>query len=170
MQLIIKELQMKRFSGMVIGLFISAMGISSIAGDVDGAYFYPQRVFTTTMNPVGVQRILLASIERPNSSGTISLVSSDGGDDWGRQQMWIRKCQDAVREKLKDSDSAKFKDVYFIRGRDKIPTTCGQVNSKNSFGAYSGFERFVSMGSADKTFLKSEFKDFHNLWNRFCTK
>jgi len=90
--------------------------------------------------------------------------------DWGRQQQWIRLGKKAVRAKLKDPESAKFKDVYFYQGKDNVPVTCGLVNAKNSFGGYSGFEHFVSAGSVDLTYLESEVKDFGVIWNRLCTK
>ena len=91
-------------------------------------------------------------------------------DDWGKQQQWIRIGKDAIRTKLKDADSAKFKNVYFNRGKDRVPVTCGLVNAKNSFGGYSGFEHFVSAGSVKLTYLESEVKDFRVIWNRLCTK
>jgi len=45
----------------------------------------------------------------------------------------------SVSENLKDPDSAKFKDVGYDTRGDK----CGMVNAKNSFGAYTGFQRFT---------------------------
>lgn len=47
----------------------------------------------------------------------------------------------SMEDRLKDSDSAKFKDVRI----SKDGTTCGLVNAKNSYGAYSGFEPFLAM-------------------------
>ena len=92
-----------------------------------------------------------------------------------QQEKWfgaetIVVAQRAVRASLKDPDSAQFKDVYFFRGKDNIPMTCGQVNSKNSFGGFSGFQHFVSGGSSELTFLENEVKDFYKAWNRYCTK
>lgn len=43
----------------------------------------------------------------------------------------------AVADQLKDPSSAQFKDV-----RRVDDAVCGEVNGKNSFGAYSGFQRF----------------------------
>lgn len=89
-------------------------------------------------------------------------------DEKYREQVWIVVSQDAVRKKLRDPSSAKFSDVYFHRGKDGVPTTCGKVNSKNAYGGYAGFQRFVSAGSAGMTFLEEEVKDFHVLWNKLC--
>ena len=46
--------------------------------------------------------------------------------------------------------------------------TCGEVNSKNSLGGYVGYQRFVSAGKAELTFLEEEAADFSGVWNRFC--
>lgn len=78
------------------------------------------------------------------------------------------KGMQAVRAKLKDPGSAEFKDVYFNRGGDGIPMTCGQVNGKNSFGGRNGYQRFISSGSSELTFLEEEVSDFVIVWNRFC--
>jgi len=83
---------------------------------------------------------------------------------------WIEKGKDSVLTRLKDLKSAEFKDVYFFRGADNVPITCGQVNSKNSFGGFVGFQHFVSAGSPDMTFLQNEVDDFASVWNKFCTK
>lgn len=49
---------------------------------------------------------------------------------------------------LKDPDSAKFRFVRLAKLEDAIDKTtnsivCGQINSKNGFGAYTGFNRFI---------------------------
>jgi len=91
-------------------------------------------------------------------------------DNEVKEIVWVEKGKDAVKARLKDSDSAQFKDVYFFRGKDNIPMTCGQVNSKNSFGGFAGFQHFVSGGSSELTFLETEVEDFAKVWNRLCTK
>lgn len=47
----------------------------------------------------------------------------------------------AVYEGLKDPDSANFKNIKI----DKDGFFCGDVNSKNSFGGYTGFYKFIGM-------------------------
>lgn len=44
----------------------------------------------------------------------------------------------AIAEQLRDPDSAKYK----YRGAGGL-FVCGEVNAKNSFGAYSGFQTFI---------------------------
>lgn len=84
---------------------------------------------------------------------------------------WIVRGQAAVRAKLKDPDSAQFRNVRFHQGKDGVPMTCGEVNSKNSFGGYGGFQGFVSAGKEDLTFLAEQMdeSEFAKVWNQFCT-
>lgn len=86
----------------------------------------------------------------------------------GRAIGWIRKSKDSVLSRLKDPESAKFRNVYFNIGKEGVPLACGEVNSKNSYGGYTGFTHFVSAGKDELTFLEQGTKDFHKLWNRFC--
>lgn len=81
---------------------------------------------------------------------------------------WMDKGKAMVKVKLKDPGSAQFRSVYFNRGAQNIPVTCGQVNSKNSLGAYGGFQRFVSGGRSDLTFLEEQVSDFDTAWNSLC--
>ena len=50
-----------------------------------------------------------------------------------------KESKDAVLSTLKDPDSAQFQNVKGY---------CGEVNSKNSYGGYVGFKRYVAMDSA----------------------
>lgn len=54
-----------------------------------------------------------------------------------------------VSSMMKDPDSVKFERVKFYpdekpQGKEISGTVCGYVNAKNSFGAYTGFVRFIS--------------------------
>jgi len=44
---------------------------------------------------------------------------------------------------LKDPDSAKFRNVRFVKYNART-VVCGEVNAKNSYGGYVGFENFVA--------------------------
>jgi hypothetical protein len=58
----------------------------------------------------------------------------------------IELSKEAVREKLKDPDSANFRSFSIHRGEEPTDGAfyiCGEVNAKNSYGGYAGFERFL---------------------------
>jgi hypothetical protein len=85
-----------------------------------------------------------------------------------KQDLWVEVGKDAVLQKLKDGESAKFQNVYFNKSAKGVPVTCGEVTSKNSFGAYTGYQKFISAGKPELTFLQEEVEDFHTSWNSFC--
>ncbi|TKI02661.1 hypothetical protein [Martelella alba] len=54
----------------------------------------------------------------------------------------------SVMSALKDPGSADFRNLhYYVKTQNKDGTTvgfvCGEVNAKNSFGAYTGFKKFM---------------------------
>lgn len=66
----------------------------------------------------------------------------------------------ALKAYLKDSDSAE------IRNHKGV---CGEVNSKNSFGGYGGFKRFIA--SSAIVAIEGENMDsseFQNAWDQVC--
>ncbi|MBD1224936.1 hypothetical protein IC789_09150 [Acinetobacter seifertii] len=74
--------------------------------------------------------------------------------------------QQLVRNALKDGDSAKFRNQWEL---------CGEVNAKNSFGAYTGFQRFIA--SKEKIYFENEYNSdsysisaFNQVWNTDCKK
>lgn len=72
----------------------------------------------------------------------------------------------AVVKLLKDPDSAKFKDVFFNETKKGGAVACGQINSKNSFGAYTRFQRFIS--NSKTTYLEEKTKNFVDIWVEVC--
>ncbi|MCV0439289.1 MAG: hypothetical protein K5880_11695 [Hydrogenophaga sp.] len=89
-------------------------------------------------------------------------------EEQSRQWTWVSKGKEAVKQRLKDPDSAQFRNVYFHRGKSGVPVACGQVNAKNSMGGYSGFQRFVSGTTVELTYLEKEVVGFAKVWNELC--
>jgi hypothetical protein len=54
------------------------------------------------------------------------------------------KLRDAFAYHLKDSDSAKFRNIRTKKDKEykNIHVICGDVNAKNQYGAYDGFVPF----------------------------
>ena len=72
------------------------------------------------------------------------------------------KAQESVKALLKDPSSAEFRNMNGM---------CGEVNSKNSFGAYTGFVRFI--GTPDLTIIEGENPQvdqatFNEVWKKMC--
>jgi hypothetical protein len=86
-----------------------------------------------------------------------------------RSVAWIDRAKGAVKQKLKDPGSAEFQRVKFFAQKEKLPPlVCGEVNAKNSLGGKAGFQRFISAGSADLSYLETEMPDFENAWTMMC--
>ena len=49
------------------------------------------------------------------------------------------KAKEAIKYQMKDPESAEFREVRVYPEKNLV---CGEVNAKNSFGAYGGFEPF----------------------------
>ena len=64
------------------------------------------------------------------------------------KEMAIDKGKDMLASTLKDPDSARFQNVFMVEdqviGERHYGYLCGEVNSKNSFGGFTGFHRFVA--------------------------
>lgn len=57
----------------------------------------------------------------------------------------VSKAKSAVSRDFKDPEAAKFRNVGIYKsttGKGGV-SVCGEVNAKNSFGAYVGYKRFV---------------------------
>lgn len=67
-----------------------------------------------------------------------------------------------VEAKLKDPKSAEFRNQ---KGG------CGEVNSKNSFGAYTGFKRFIA-GGENMVYIEGDpilaLGAFEEAWDKVC--
>jgi len=67
-----------------------------------------------------------------------------------------------VRGVLKDPDSATFRNWN---------GPCGEVNSKNSFGGFTGYQRFIA-ASEKLVILENDSglsgEDFQGIWNKAC--
>lgn len=92
--------------------------------------------------------------------------------DVGKQNAWIAASQITIKGRLKDPGSAEFRNVHFYSG-GKTVVACGEVNAKNSFGGYSGYERFVAAGPTELIFLESDLPspaEMNEIWNKLCVK
>lgn len=96
------------------------------------------------------------------------LATSTAFADSQQEFLWVEQGKDSVRAKIRDPDSAQFRGTFFNRNRDGIPFACGEVNAKNAMGGMTGYQRFVSAGTANRTWLEEEVADFHNVWSRAC--
>ncbi|WP_050874214.1 hypothetical protein [Comamonas testosteroni] len=55
-----------------------------------------------------------------------------------------KKVRAALEERLKDAESARVRRLH-VSKVDGTLHLCGEVNAKNSYGAYVGYEKFYGM-------------------------
>lgn len=87
-------------------------------------------------------------------------------DEENKEKLNIVLAEAAVKSQLFDPDSAKFKNQ---KGN------CGEVNSKNKFGGYVGYSRYVFLASDNMVAIESNSSDsiwptsvMNDLWSRHC--
>lgn len=89
----------------------------------------------------------------------------------GISRFVIDKAKKAVRERLKDPESAKFKNVSTHKTPAGGLLVCGNVNSKNSFGGYVGFRPFMYATSGVVILQEDmEKKEFAVAYNGSCAE
>lgn len=86
-----------------------------------------------------------------------------------KEFLWIRANQKILLKKLKDPDSAKFSDE-FVSYKMGGPVVCGKVNSKNSFGGFTGPKHYIGGGDTVGVFTEEEVDGFADLWNKVCAR
>jgi hypothetical protein len=72
-----------------------------------------------------------------------------------------------VREKVLEPASAQFRNQFI--GKQGAP--CGEVNAKDAFGAYIGYQRYISV-ARDLTLLAQDVApaEFEASWAQLCQR
>ncbi len=88
---------------------------------------------------------------------------------------YIAEARKSVVINFKDPDSAKFRNEVIYHNSSLTTShhvgVCGEVNSKNSYGAYTGFERYYySFGKANATTVSGSSSEgvFDFFWDTIC--
>lgn len=85
--------------------------------------------------------------------------SEKSNNDKQKEAFTILNSQEAVKTKLKDAQSAEFKNMKGM---------CGEVNAKNGFGAYTGFKRYVASGEIVVIEGQIDQSEFNKVWHEIC--
>ena len=104
------------------------------------------------------------------SISCICAASSGCGESEAQKEALIRvniqaMSEKSVLSKLKDPSSAQFQNQRVsAKG-----AACGEVNSKNSFGGYTGFKRYIFAGK-DLTVFEADMApgEFETSWDQIC--
>lgn len=70
------------------------------------------------------------------------------------------KAKELVANELRDPSSAQFRDVEVVKQKDGSSAVCGEVNGKNAYGGYAGFQSFTVRGT--EVFLRANDVDIRD--------
>lgn len=90
--------------------------------------------------------------------------------DKGLQSRIMGAWKGGIKDALIDPDSAEFKNVYFVLTVNRTPFACGEVNSKNKLGGYTGYKRFITAGLKEYTYMEGETDGFNEYWKQVCVE
>lgn len=135
---------------------------ASMSGAVFVAFLRSQ-FFARAVLVVAVLGAVVLLVTRP-AQGPAALPAKT---DQPSEYAVIRVGQRAVESRLKDADSAKFRNQFV--GKSGVP--CGEVNARNGFGGYNGFKRYIASGGGVSV-IEGEVPDdqFEASWQRLCAR
>lgn len=110
---------------------------------------------------------------RPTHPSAVASVAPDGrsAEAAGYSDTAIEAAaEQAVKEKLKDPGSARFKSLMVYPQPNGTKAVCGLVNGRNGYGGKKGYQRFISAGLVKYTWVEEEVEDFESAWQATCRK
>lgn len=136
------------------------------AASASGAAFFAflcSQFFARAVLVVAVLGGVVLLLVRPANSPVALPAKAEQPNEY----VVIRVGQSAVESRLKDAESAKFRNQFV--GKSGVP--CGEVNAKNGFGAYNGFKRYIASGGGISV-IEGEIPDeqFEASWQRLCAR
>lgn len=90
-------------------------------------------------------------------------ASAAGGD-----AAFVAAAKVVVTQGLKDPESAKFKGLGIYKSTSGLNYLCGEMNAKNSYGAYTGYVRFASAVEGLKVIDSPNSEMMDLLWPKWC--
>ena len=84
---------------------------------------------------------------------------------------YITRAQAYVKHHLRDPSKTRFRYLY-VKRKKKLgfPIVCGQINTKDTSGNYSGWQRFVATPAGDYYSIEKQLVswDFKKVWDKVC--
>lgn len=75
-----------------------------------------------------------------------------------------------LRHKFKDPDSIKFEEVKVYPSTKGTTSVCGRLNGKNSYGAYTGYTKFIYFPDLKIVMLEKDFslEGIQDILDSYC--
>ncbi|MGM1246674.1 hypothetical protein ACS0TO_04380 [Serratia marcescens] len=120
-------------------------------------------IITSVLSVVIVNSITPIFGERYEARLHREMIYEDAKKEEDEKTRKIVIARTAIRNMLKDPSSATFYSELIKNNG----TVCGYVNAKNSFGAYSGNERYLYLNG--NAHMNSNTGEFNSLWVKYCS-
>jgi hypothetical protein len=104
--------------------------------------------------------VLLIALPANVSSSAVKNSAKKEASKPSPDQILIEKAKDAIRERLKDPESAQFRNIRV--GKEDFKPVRGEVNAKNSYGGYIGYQKFYVDFGRDGVVLENECLDLES--------
>lgn len=125
-------------------------------------------IFLALLVVAGLVGIAMAST--PDAHPTVSTAADSAAEvarfRRQREPSYIRQEQDKIKQRLRDPESAQFRNVAVYYA--VTPMVCGEVNAKNALGGYTGFTRFISAGELQVLESDMAAGEMTKTWNQVC--
>jgi hypothetical protein len=124
---------------------------------------------------LGILRLILALVLIPTLSACDSGAASQAGSTQNdvseemKKRFAVDAAEEGLKQRMKDPESMQTRNVVAYKQGNGGYIVCGEVNAKNSFGGYNGFEPF--MGAGDMVYTASDNEavgDFNKLYDMGC--
>lgn len=105
------------------------------------------------------------------AAGAAVVETAEKLNDPTQQAYWVSVTESAVRRKMRDPGSVRFRNSRFHLFQDNAPMVCGEVNAKNGFGGATGYKRYIAAGGTFGPVLEEMMSpsEFAKTWNEICT-
>lgn len=117
------------------------------------------------------ERLSAARDREIAAAGNAVVGAAEKLEDPSQQALWIARTQEAVKNKMRDPGSVRFRNTRFHIFQDNSPMVCGEVNARNGFGGATGYQRFIASGESFGPVLEEMMSptEFAKSWNQICT-
>lgn len=104
------------------------------------------------------------------AAGNAVLTTAEKLNDPTQQAYWVAVTETAVRNKMKDPGSVRFRNSRFHIFQERTAMVCGEVNAKNGFGGSTGYQRYIAAGETFGPVLEEMMSsgEFAKTWNEIC--
>ncbi|MDP9653347.1 UNVERIFIED_ORG: hypothetical protein J2W87_001256 [Pseudomonas putida] len=99
----------------------------------------------------------------------IGIIALNAQADADNSYQLTVKAQELVKDRLKDPDAAQFRGLYPNTLPNGGVVICGEVNSKNKYGGYEGYQKFFSTGTFVR-FREDAPSTFDGVYKMVCPK